>query len=184
MRPRLVWNGLAAVTWNVRGNTRVNSPVRSLVVTRTYWRDSDVDAVYISTPPVLHQEWIVKAAEAGKHVLCEKPAFGTFESAQVTVEQCRSRGVRLMEGYAFKFHPQHAAVHSLIEQGRIGHPRFFSAECAYPRPPENDIRLKPELGGGVFCDSAGYPVAAALLQASSRPLSVFCQLGYDREAGV
>jgi dTDP-3,4-didehydro-2,6-dideoxy-alpha-D-glucose 3-reductase len=146
--------------------------------------DADVDAVYISTPPVLHQEWVMKAAAAGKHVLCEKPAFCDIESARRAVEYCRSRGVRVMEAYSFKFHPQHALVRSLVEQGRIGQPRFFSAEFAYPRPPDGDIRLKPELGGGVLHDSAGYPVAATLLQMSARPVSVFCQLGYDCGAGV
>src|SRR5208283_100283 len=96
------------------------------------------------------------------------------------VERCRAAGVRLLEGYAFKFHPQHAFVRSLIEQGRTGRPRLFTAEFTYPRPPENDIRLNPRLDGGVFRDSAGYPVAAALLQIAGRPVSIFCQMSHDR----
>jgi NDP-hexose-3-ketoreductase len=100
------------------------------------------------------------------------------------VDRCRAAGVRLAEGYSFRWHPQHAVVRSLVEQGRIGQPRFFSAEFTYPRPPEQDIRLNPQLGGGVFHDSAGYPVAAALLQMPGRPVSVFCQLGQDPATGV
>ena len=146
--------------------------------------DPDVEVVYISTPPSLHEEWVLKAAAAGKHVLVEKPAFADFRAAVAVVEWCPAAGVRLAEGYSFRWHPQHAVVRSLITQGRIGQPRFFSAEFTYPRPPENDIRLKPELDGGVFRDSAGYPVAAALLHISARPVSVFCQLGRDQATGV
>ena len=146
--------------------------------------DPDVDAVYISTPPSLHEAWVNKAIAAGKHVLCEKPAFGDFDAAVSSVERCRNTGVRLMEGYSFKFHPQHKAVRSLIELGRIGQQRFFCAEFTYPRPPGSDIRLDPSLDGGVFCDSAGYPIAAALLQVSAHPATVFCQMSRDRAAGV
>ena len=146
--------------------------------------DPEVEAVYISTPPSLHEEWALKAVAKGKHVLCEKPAFGDFRSAVAVVDRCRAAGVRLAEGYSFRWHPQHAILRSLVEKGRIGQPRFFSAEFTYPRPPEHDIRLNPQLEGGVFRDSAGYPVAAALLQMPSRPVSVFCQMGQDRATGV
>ena len=146
--------------------------------------DPEVEAVYISTPPSLHEEWVLKAAAKGKHVLCEKPAFGDFRSAVTAVDCCRKAGICLAEGYSFRWHPQHAALRSLVEQGRIGLPRFFSAEFTYPRPPENDIRLNPKLAGGVFRDSAGYPVAAALLQMPGRPVSVFCQMGQDSATGV
>ncbi len=146
--------------------------------------DPEVEAVYISTPPTLHADWVLKAVAAGKHVLCEKPAFGDFRTAVTIIDRCRAAGVRLAEGYSFRWHPQHAVVRSLMEQGRIGQPRFFSAEFTYPRPPQHDIRLSPELAGGVFRDSAGYPVAAALLQMPGRPVSVFCQLEQDATTGV
>jgi NDP-hexose-3-ketoreductase len=71
-----------------------------------------------------------------------------------------------------------------LEQGRIGQPRFFSAEFTYPRPSADDIRLNPKLDGGVFRDSAGYPIAAALLQMPGRPIAVSCQLGQDPASGV
>lgn len=146
--------------------------------------DPEVEAVYISTPPSLHEEWVLKAAVKGKHVLCEKPAFGDYRSAVAVVDRSRAAGVRLAEGYSFRWHPQHAILRSLVEKGRIGQPRFFTAEFTYPRPPENDIRLNPQLEGGVFRDSAGYPVAAALLQMPGQPVAVFCQLGQDRATGV
>jgi predicted dehydrogenase len=146
--------------------------------------DPEISAVYISTPPTMHAEWVHQAAAAGKHILCEKPAFSSGDEARQAVAACRAAGVRLLEGYAFKYHPQHALVKSLIAAGRIGAPRFFSAEFMYPRPTGNDIRLKPELAGGVFHDSAGYPVAAALMQMPSAPGSVNCELGRDAATGV
>ena len=82
--------------------------------------DSEINAVYISTPPTLHGEWVHKVAAAGKHILCEKPAFSSGEEARKAVAACRAAGVRLFEGYAFKYHPQHALVKSLAVAGRIG----------------------------------------------------------------
>jgi predicted dehydrogenase len=139
--------------------------------------DPSVDAVYISTPPLLHAEWVFKAAERGKHILCEKPAFPDYATACKAVEACRSAKVRLIENFAFRYHPQHALVAKLLAENRIGDIRLFESEFTYPLPPAGDIRLQPELGGGVFHDSAGYPVAAAMLQLKARPISVFCRLG-------
>jgi predicted dehydrogenase len=104
--------------------------------------------------------------------------------AQAAVAVCRQRGVRLFEGYVFKYHPQHAQISSLVASGRIGAPRFFQAEFCYPRPTENDIRLKTDLAGGVFHDSAGYPVAAALMHIASQPVAVSCVQSRDAASGV
>ncbi len=146
--------------------------------------DPDVDAVYISTPPTQHEEWIRQAAARGKHVWCEKPAARDLASAIAAVEYCRAAGVRLAEGYVFKYHPQHARARELMAGGRLGRVRFFLAELTYPHPPAGDIRWQSGLGGGVRHDSAGYPVAAALLQLEGRPVSVFCQQGMDAATGV
>lgn len=146
--------------------------------------DPEVDAVYISTPPTAHAEWVLKAAASRKHILCEKPAFPDLATARRALAECQRHGVRLLEGYSFRYHPQHAVVKYLVATGRIGTPRFFQAEFTYPRPGANDIRLVPALGGGVFHDSAGYPVAAALRQLPGNPTAVFCQLGLDAPTGV
>lgn len=146
--------------------------------------DPEINAVYISTPPTLHAEWVLKAAVAKKHILCEKPAFGGGDEARNAIAACRAANVRLFEGYAFRFHSQHGKVKSLVSEGRIGTPRFFQAEFTYPRPPANDMRLKTELNGGVFHDSAGYPVAAALMHIPSAPVSVSCEQSRDAASGV
>ena len=73
-----------------------------------------VDAVYISTPPLLHTEWVLKAAKAGKHIICEKPAFPTLAEARAALAACRRANVRLFENYAFLYHHQHAAARALL----------------------------------------------------------------------
>jgi len=146
--------------------------------------DPQVEAVYISTPPSHHDEWVNKALASGKHIWCEKPAFRDYRSAAEAVQRCRSTKLRLVEGYSFRWHPQHARVRALVAEGRIGQPRFFHAEFTYPRPQPNDIRLNPQLDGGVFHDSAGYPISAALLQMGESPESIFAQSTRDAAAGV
>jgi dTDP-3,4-didehydro-2,6-dideoxy-alpha-D-glucose 3-reductase len=147
--------------------------------------DPQIQAVYISTPPTLHAEWVHKAAAAGKHVLCEKPAFCHGSEALDALDECRAAGVRLMEGYVPKYHPQHTWVRGMVAEGKIGTPRFVEAEFTYPRPTgANDIRLNPELLGGVFHDSAGYPVGAALMHLPGNPVSVNCTQGRDAKTGV
>src|SRR5436305_862134 len=94
--------------------------------------DQDVDGVYISTPVTLHQEWVEKAARHKKHILCEKPAFTSYRTALEVVRLCRENQVRLMEGYTFRHHPQHALVRTLIQEGRIGKPQFLHCEFTYP----------------------------------------------------
>lgn len=142
-------------------------------------RDVGVDAVYISTPISQHAEWIRRAAENGKHILCEKPLCPSFSEAQALVEFCRQKNVRLMEAYSFRFHPQHAEARQIITENRIGVPLFFNGEFTFPKPPAGDIRLQPEMNGGVFHDASGYPVAAAMLLFGATPTTVSCHLEMD-----
>ena len=144
--------------------------------------DPDVDAVYISTPPALHEPWVRAAAKHGKHVLCEKPAFPNYRTAVELVELCRSSNIRLIEGYMFGYHPQHTVVRNLLAEGRIGTPRVIQSEFAMPWPADGNYRLQPDLGGGVFVDASGYPPAAAMLLFKAMPLSIYCQV--KTESGV
>jgi len=151
--------------------------------------DPNVDAVYISTPPSLHESWVRMAAEHGKHIFCEKPAFPNYRTAVEMVELCRRSKVCLMEGYVFGYHPQHALVRKLLDENKIGKPRVIQGEFAMPWPVEGNYRLQRELGGGVFIDAAGYPMAAAMLLFQAMPVSVFCQIqtdanGVDHAASV
>ena len=117
-------------------------------------------------------------------IICEKPAFPDYRIAEEMVKLCHSFNVRLLENYMFLHHPQHQAVATAVAQGRIGKVRYFSGEFTYPLPSADNIRLKPELNGGVFHDAAGYPVAAAMEHFGRSPLSVMAYQGMDAEKGV
>lgn len=144
----------------------------------------DIDAVYISLPNSLHEEWAVRTANAGKHVWCEKPAVLSFDSARKMTEAARESGTRMMEGFAFLFHPQHAAVRSLIDAGAFGEILSFEGAFFYQMPEKGNIRLDPLLGGGSYADAAVYPIRASRMIFRAEPLSISCALTIDHETGV
>ena len=137
--------------------------------------DDSVDAVYISTPIGTHEEWSIKASEAGKHVYVEKSSAVNFDSAQKMVESAKENNVRLMEGFMFRFHPQHQKVKELINEGKIGEVKSFNGVFGFPAFPEGDIRYAPSTrGGGFLNDSGCYPICASRMIFDEEPLSVFC----------
>jgi len=111
--------------------------------------DPKVQAVYIASPVYCHLAQIRAAAEAGKHILCEKPLALNLEEARQAVEACRQHGVFLQEGYMMKFHAAHQKIRALIEEGRLGKVVFLRAQlsCWYPRI-EGAWRQDPAKGGG------------------------------------
>jgi dTDP-3,4-didehydro-2,6-dideoxy-alpha-D-glucose 3-reductase len=146
--------------------------------------DDSIDAVYISTPIGTHAELAMKAASAGKHVYCEKSATDSFTSAKEIVECSKSNNVRLMEGFMFRFHPQHQKVHELINNKKIGNIDSFFGSFGFPSFPEGDIRYNKELGGGFLNDSGCYPICASRMIFNHEPLSVFHHNSIDSKTGV
>ncbi|MEV7770822.1 Gfo/Idh/MocA family oxidoreductase [Kitasatospora sp. NPDC086791] len=123
----------------------------------------DVDAVYIPLPTGLHARWTVRALDAGKHVLVEKPAAGTLAEAREAVGLARERGLALMENFAFLRHGQHAAARRRLHDGEIGELRALQSSFGIPPRPPADIRYRRELGGGALLDVGAYPLRAAVL---------------------
>lgn len=120
--------------------------------------DPSVQAVYIASPVACHFRQIVQAAEAGKHVLCEKPLTLTLAQAEEAVAACRQHGVLLQEGYMMKFHGAHAKIRELIGAGRLGKLVYLRAQlsCWYPRI-DGAWRQDPaQGGGGVMMDMASH----------------------------
>jgi predicted dehydrogenase len=111
--------------------------------------DPEVQAVYIASPVHCHYRQIQMAAEAGKHILCEKPLTMNVGQAKEAVETCRRRNVFLQEGYMMKFHGAHRAIKGIIDEGRLGKIVYMRAQlsCWYPRI-EGAWRQDPRLGGG------------------------------------
>ena len=133
---------------------------------------SDVDAVYIPLPNNLHAEWSTRAADAGKHVLCEKPAARTRAEAETMIEHCVARGVVWMEAFMYRYHPQWAAVRKLLDEGAVGDLRTVRSVFTFTvRDPQN-IRRRPELGGGSLYDVGAYCVNVARWMFDSPPVAV------------
>ncbi|MBL8345215.1 MAG: Gfo/Idh/MocA family oxidoreductase [Rubrivivax sp.] len=135
--------------------------------------DHEVDAVYIPLPNSLHAPWAVHAAEAGKHVLCEKPLALSLAEAQAMFSAARKRGVMLLEGYPYWFQPQTADMVSLLEAGAIGRVRSVHASFGFKLAnPQDNIRMNPELGGGALLDAGSYPLSLIRLVMGEAPVRV------------
>lgn len=146
--------------------------------------ESDVDAVYISLPNSLHEKWTIKAAKAGKHVLCEKSATTSYNSAKKMVNECKKNKVKILESFAFRFHPQHQKVKELIEKGELGKLSNFYGAFGFSPPLPNDIRWKKDLGGGVLNDAGCYPISASRMILNKEPKWVMANFIYDQETEV
>lgn len=122
---------------------------------------TDLDLIYIAVPPSGHCEWTIRALEAGKAVLCEKPFALTAEEARRMVEAARETGNPLIEAFHYRFHPTILRAEQLLRDHAIG--RIISAHANFcitiPQVP-SEFRWIPELGGGAFMDLGCYPLHA------------------------
>ena len=144
-------------------------------------QDPDIDIVYNPLPNTLHAEWTMKAADHGKHVLCEKPLAPTADEAQKMVDYCAKKGVHLMDGFMWPHHPRTAKLRESLDNGVIGEVRRATAAFTFkmdPIDPEN-IRLKPEMGGGSLLDVGCYPVFGIRFILGIEPVAVFARARYD-----
>jgi D-xylose 1-dehydrogenase (NADP+, D-xylono-1,5-lactone-forming) len=123
--------------------------------------DPDVDAVYISLPNSLHIEWSIRALEAGKHVLCEKPLDRRPERVEEAFDVAERAGRVLMEGFMWRHHPQTRLLEEIIRSGRIGEPRVVLARFSFPLDDPENVRMRPELDGGGLMDVGCYCISAA-----------------------
>jgi predicted dehydrogenase len=130
----------------------------------------DIDAVYIGLPNSLHCEWTVKAAQAGKHILCEKPLGATALECEEMDRAARKSGVVLMEAFMYRFHPRIGRVSKLIAEGVIGPLRAIQSSFTFRLRRGDDIRLSKELAGGSLMDVGCYCVNVSRTLAASEPL--------------
>ncbi len=134
--------------------------------------DPDIDAVYNPLPNSMHAEWTIRALEAGKHVLCEKPIAVTAADAHLMFAAARSAGKCLVEAFPYRAQPQTHAVAALIHSGEIGRPLIIQAAFGFPVANPANIRLDPGLGGGALLDAGTYPVSLIRLLAGVKPVRV------------
>jgi predicted dehydrogenase/aryl-alcohol dehydrogenase-like predicted oxidoreductase len=130
--------------------------------------DPEVDAVYIATPHPLHAHWAIRAAEAGKHILCEKPLCLNHAEAMAVVEAARAHDVFLMEAFMYRCHPQTAALVAAVRRGAIGELKAIDAAFSFRTAFNPASRLlSPALGGGGILDVGCYPMSMARLLAGA-----------------
>ena len=151
--------------------------------------DPEIEAVYIPLPNHLHAEWSIRALEAGKHVLCEKPLALTEAEAERMFRAAEENGVFLMEAYAYLHNPLVAAVKAELDAGVVGEVRYIDSAFIAGRRPDTDIRLVKEYGGGAQYDLGCYPVSMILWLTGREPEEVrgsayFSEKGVDLESSV
>ena len=135
--------------------------------------DPAIDVVYNPLPNHLHVGWTVRALEAGKHVLCEKPLALTVEDVDRLSEASRRTGRVVAEAFMYRHHPLTHAVQDFTASGRLGAIKSYRGAFTFLLTREHDVRLDPAMGGGSLWDVGCYPLSYANLLARSAPAEVF-----------
>ncbi len=135
--------------------------------------DASIDAVYIPLPNHLHAQWAIKAAQRGKHVLCEKPLCLGLVQALAMFAAAKQHGVVLLEAYPYWFQPQTREMLQLLHSGAIGQVRSMQASFGFTiSNPVGNIRLSAEKGGGALLDAGSYPISLVRLVMGEAPVRV------------
>ena len=132
--------------------------------------DDDIDAVYIPLPNGLHREWTIRAAEAGKHVLCEKPLALSEAECREMAAAADANGVKLMEAFMYRFHPRSELMIDMMRGGHVGELRMIQSVFTFRLKSPDNIRLDPELGGGALMDVGCYCVNLSRTAAGCEPV--------------
>lgn len=147
-------------------------------------QDENVEAIYNPLPNHLHVSWSIKAAEAGKHVLCEKPISLDAAECRALIAARDRTGVRIGEAFMVRTHPQWIRVRELVRSGEIGDLRLIQTDFSFfNRDPQN-IRSVPEWGGGALMDIGCYPIQISRFLFEQDPVKVSGTLEIDPELGV
>ena len=141
--------------------------------------DTSLDAIYIPLPNSLHAEWAIRAMQAGKHVLCEKPLALNLTEVTRMFEVARQHGVMLLESYPYWFQPQTRDLLACLSHDKIGEVRSMQASFGFTLGnPEHNIRMKPDLGGGALLDAGSYPLSLIRLVMGCAPEHVIAHANW------
>jgi predicted dehydrogenase len=141
--------------------------------------DSALDAIYIPLPNSLHAEWAIRAMQAGKHVLCEKPLALNLAEVKRMFDVARQHGVMLLESYPYWFQPQTRDLIACSSHDKIGEVRSMQASFGFTLGnPDHNIRMKPDLGGGALLDAGSYPISLIRLVMGYAPERVMAHANW------
>jgi len=136
--------------------------------------DPEIDVIYNPLPNHLHAEWTIKAVEAGKHVLCEKPLALNVDEVDAMHAAAHKHGRVVAEAFMYRHHPQTLKVQELVKSGSIGSLKLIRGSFSFTLSQEEDIRLlDPVMGGGSIWDVGCYPISYARTVVGENPLEVF-----------
>ena len=148
------------------GITRVHPTYDALLA------DPAIDAIYNPLPNSLHAEWSIRALDAGKHVLCEKPLATSGQEARAMFDAAKRNDRHLAEAYPYRAQPQTLKLGDLLRQNAIGRVQLIQASFGFPLADAANIRMNPALAGGALMDAGCYPVSFVRMVAGSRPARV------------
>ena len=177
------WVDLAAIA--SRDLQKGKETARALGIPKAYGSyeellaDPQIEAIYNPLPNQLHVPWTIKAAEAGKHVLCEKPLGMTAAEARSLVAVQQRTGVLIGEAFMVRTHPQWLRTRELIADGRIGEMRSIHGFFSYFNTDPKNIRNIPECGGGALMDIGCYPINTSRFLFGEEPLRVSAMIEKD-----
>jgi predicted dehydrogenase len=146
--------------------------------------DPDIEAIYNPLPNHLHVPWSIRAAEKGKHVLCEKPIGLTARQARDLLEVRDRTGVKIGEAFMVRTHPQWLKVKEIVASGRIGELRLIAGHFSYYRRDPGDIRSRLEWGGGALMDVGCYPITIARWLFDGEPTEVVGLIDHDPDMRI
>ncbi len=146
--------------------------------------DPEIDAVYIPLPNHLHAHWVKAAAAAGKHVLCEKPFALNAAEAEEAIAFARAKGVRVMEAFMYRYHPQWQRARQIVRTGELGKAVMVQAAFAYNNKDPKNIRNIKEAGGGGIMDIGCYAVSCARFILGEEPRRALALVNRDPQLGT
>lgn len=141
--------------------------------------DDRIEAVFIPLPNHLHHQWIKKSADAGKHILCEKPLGMSAEQTFESFSYAQKKGVLLMEAFMYRFHPQWQRALELVQTREIGSVQTIHTAFGYHLKDPHNIRNRVEFGGGALRDIGCYAVSLSRFLLEAEPERVICLLHDD-----
>jgi predicted dehydrogenase len=169
---------------------RAQETATSLAIAKAYGSyeellaDPEIEAIYNPLPNHLHLPWSTKAAEAGKHVLCEKPIGLNAGEARQLLDVEKRTGVKMGEAFMVRTHPQWIRTRELIRSGAIGDLHSISGYFSYYNDDPNNIRNVPEFGGGGLMDIGCYPINTSRFIFGAEPLRVSGIATFDTRMGT
>jgi len=135
--------------------------------------DPEIDVVYIPLPNYLHAEWAIKAVEAGKHVLCEKPLTLSIEEVDAIAGAAEKYGKVVAEAFMYRTHAQSLKTKEIVDSGRLGRIKLVHGSFTFNMTNPDDYRWNPEMGGGGLWDVGCYPLSFMRMVLAAEPLEVY-----------